>query len=209
MRLFPFCLAVLLVLNFPGISRSKTTSEDSKVASYSENDADLLFHPAPKYPITARQKYHQGRGSYLITFNRDTGTVREVTIVTSAGSEDLDKTVTDTLRLWCVRPHTLGKILVPVSFSLAGEREQQTLRQVEDNVLESPYPKFPFSVRWEHPSGKGVFRLQIDRRSGLVTSVKILRTMGDNRLDTAALEALRKWRFKPQTLSELVVPIEF
>jgi len=200
---------ILLALNFPCISDSKATGEDNKVVSYSENDADLLFHPSPKYPITARHKYNQGNGKYLITFNRDTGTVREVTIVTSTGSEDLDKTVTDTLRSWRAKPYTLHKVLVPVSFSLAGGREQKTLRQIEDNVIESPYPKFPFSVRWEYPSGKGVFQLQIDRRNGLVTSVKILRTMGDNRLDKAAVETLRKWRFKPQTLSELVVPIEF
>ena len=84
---------------------------------------------------------------------------------------------------------------------MAGKKEQQTLSQAGDNVLESPYPKFPLSVRWEHPGGNGIFRLQIDRKSGLVTSVQILRTMGDNRLDAAALEALHKWRFKPQTLS--------
>jgi outer membrane biosynthesis protein TonB len=39
--------------------------------------------------------------------------------------------------------------------------------------------------------------------------VQILRTMGDNRLDAAALETQHKWRFKAHTLSELVVPIEF
>jgi TonB family protein len=209
MRLFPFCLAALLVLNLRDISLSKTTGEDDRVASLSEAKADLLFHPLPKYPIAELRKYHQGKGSYLINFNRDTGAARGVTIVKSAGSEYLDKTVTETLRRWRARPHTLDKVFVPVSFTMAGEKEQQTLRQAGDNVLESPYPKFPLSVRWEHPGGKGIFRLQIDRKSGLVTSVQTLRTMGDNRLDAAALEALRTWRFKPQTLSELVVPIEF
>lgn len=209
MRLFPFCLAALLVISFPGDSFSKTTGKDDKVISASETGADLVFHPSPKYPIAARYKLHQGKGSYVIVFDRGTGAAREVTIVKSTGSDYLDKTVTGTLRQWRVKPHTLEKIVVPVSFSLAGEREQQTLRQAGDNVLESPYPKFPLSVRWEYPSGKGIFRIQIDRKNGLVTSVQILKTMGDNRLDAAALEALHKWRFKPQTLSELVVPIEF
>jgi TonB family protein len=209
MRLFPFCLTAFLVLTLPDVSLATTTREADKVASNSEAQADLLFHPLPKYPIAELRKYHQGKGSYLIRFNRDTGAAQGVTIVKSAGSDYLDKTVTDTLRGWRVRPHTLDKVFVPVSFSMAGEKEQQTLRQAGDNVLESPYPKFPLSVRWEHPGGNGIFRIQIDRKSGLVTSVQILRTMGDNRLDAAALEALRKWRFKPQTLTELVVPIEF
>ena len=208
MRLFPFCLAALLVLGFPGLSSSKPAG-DSKVASVSDALADLLYHPSPKYPFRARRNYHQGEGRYLIVFNRDTGAAREVAIVKSAGFEDLDKAVTDTLLQWRAKPNTIHKAVIPISFSLAGDMEQQTLRQAGDNVLESPYPKFPLSARWEHPAGKGTFRLQIDRKSGLVTSVQVLRTIGDNRLDAAALKALHKWRFKPQTISELIVPIEF
>jgi len=209
MRLFSFCLAALLVLSLPNISHSKTTGEDDKVVSPTETEADLIYHPWPKYPIDALRKYHQGTGSYLVRFNHETGAARGVTIIKSAGSEYLDKTVTDTLRRWRARPHTLDEVLVPISFTVAGKLEQQTLSQAGDNVLESPYPKFPLSVRWENPSGKGIFRIQIDRKNGLVTSVQVLKTMGDNRLDAAALEALHKWRFKPQTLRELVVPIEF
>ena len=100
---------------------------------------------------------------------------------------------------------------MPIAFSLEGKKEKQILRLAGGNVLESPYPKNFLSLCDGSIRAKpgGLFRLAIDRKSGLVTSVQVLRTMGDNRLDAATLKALHEWRFKPQTLSQLVVPIEF
>ncbi|HEY1582416.1 MAG TPA: TonB family protein [Chthoniobacterales bacterium] len=199
----------LLALNLPDVALSKSDGKDTTVVSSAGAQADLLFHPSPKYPVSELYKYREGEGGYLIRFNRETGVAQEVTVIKSAGSASLDETVTATLRRWRAKPHTINKVYVPVSFSIAGEQEQRTLRQAEGDVLESPYPKIPLAVRWEHPGGEGTFRLQIDRKTGLVTSVQTLRTMGDNRLDAAALEALRKWRFKPQTLSQMAVSIKF
>ena len=57
--------------------------------------------------------------------------------------------------------------------------------------------------------GKGRFRLFVDPRTGLVTDVQTLETTHDTRLDAAAVKALRQWRFKPNTVRKLTVPIDF
>ena len=201
MRPFPLLFISLLAFESPGASLAKTASENGGAVPFSEVVNDLIEHPYPKYPFKARRKLLEGKGSYIINFDRDTGAPKDVVIVHSTGFDVLDKAAVDALRRWRAKPHTYDKIYVPITFSLVDGAYA--------NALYSPYPNFPMSVRWEYPSGIGLFRLQIDRRTGSVTSVRVLKTMGDNRLDAAAIAALRQWRFKPQTLSELVVPIEF
>lgn len=206
---FPIRPAVLFLLMLPAISWSRTAKREGQTISGTEAAADLIYHPLPAYPLEARRTGEQGNGKYLVVFDRGTGAVRSVTIVHSTGSKLLDNTMVGAIRTWRAKPHTLDKAYIPVAFAIASENEQKTLRQADPNVLYSPYPKYPLSVRWEYPSGRGLFQLQIDQQSGLVSSVHVVRTMGDNRVDAATIATLRQWRFRPHTLKQLVVPIEF
>ncbi|MBK7878845.1 MAG: energy transducer TonB [Planctomycetes bacterium] len=63
-------------------------------------------------------------------------------------------------------------------------------------ALETPRPAYPreSEVRGEH--GEVLCRLHIGA-DGKVTSVELLTSSGFKRLDRAALEALKRWRFQP------------
>ena len=57
--------------------------------------------------------------------------------------------------------------------------------------------------------GKGIFLLNVNTKTGRVTSIKIEKKTGYDILDVAALEALIKWRFKPNTFARVHVPVLF
>jgi TonB family protein len=57
--------------------------------------------------------------------------------------------------------------------------------------------------------GKGVVLVTIDSKTGTVTGVRMLQSTGNSLLDGAALDAYSKWRFKPGSVSQVKMPIEF
>jgi len=58
-------------------------------------------------------------------------------------------------------------------------------------------------------AGSGVVLMKVDSRTGYVTSAQMLKSTGYKLLDEAALEAFRRWRFKPGTVSVVKSPITF
>ena len=58
-------------------------------------------------------------------------------------------------------------------------------------------------------SGKGVVLLTIDPKTGTVAGVRMLQSTGSSLLDGAALDAYSKWRFKPGSIPQVKMPIEF
>jgi TonB family protein len=57
--------------------------------------------------------------------------------------------------------------------------------------------------------GVGIFRLTIDPTTGHTKSVTIIRETGHHGFDRSSLVALKVWRFKPQTWSEVDIAIAF
>jgi periplasmic protein TonB len=77
-------------------------------------------------------------------------------------------------------------------------------------VLEAPQPEYPESLKAHGIGGDGVFVLYVDSETGAVASVSIQKSTGVRDLDDCAVKALRRWRFKPRTISkEVRVPITF
>jgi len=62
-------------------------------------------------------------------------------------------------------------------------------------------------ARRQRLCGKGVFLLNINAKTGEVTSIKIERRTGYQVLDVAALKALMKWRFKPHSVTKVHIPV--
>ena len=58
-------------------------------------------------------------------------------------------------------------------------------------------------------TGKGVVLVTIDKETGKVTGARMLESTGNQLLDGAALQAYSQWRFKPGTVTQLRMPIEF
>ena len=163
----------------------------------------------PEYPYAARVANLQGSGLYQVSFDPQSGLVREVTVLHSTGYALLDETAIHSLHKWRSKPQSSEKITVPINFQMKGETAAR-LRGNDPNVLSAPQPHFPIvaaglGVNPAYPR-RGRFQLNIDPSSGLVTDVKILETTGRWPFDTAAVRAFRQWRFRPHTLTKFIVP---
>ena len=52
-------------------------------------------------------------------------------------------------------------------------------------------------------------KVAIDKETGKVTGAQMLESTGSKLLDGAALQAYSQWRFKPGSVRQLKIPIEF
>lgn len=80
--------------------------------------------------------------------------------------------------------------------------------------LNNPAPAYPLTSRRQGESGKVLLLVQVTPH-GTAAQVEIKQSCGFARLDEAALEAVRKWRFVPARLGEVaiaasvIVPLSF
>src|SRR5437016_2088858 len=82
----------------------------------------------------------------------------------------------------------------------AGPAPAVRLRVATDHIIEAPKPENPYEGQRRQPHGTGAFLLRTNIQSGRVTQAIVGQTTGNGLLDTAALKALRQWRFKPGVL---------
>jgi protein TonB len=78
----------------------------------------------------------------------------------------------------------------------------------------APRPDYPPAAyrrlpKDQWPQGSGLFTVNIDQKTGLVSSVSVKKTTGFAILDKAAIDALRRWRFRIPTKPSVEVPITF
>jgi TonB family protein len=62
----------------------------------------------------------------------------------------------------------------------------------------TPRPQYPAIGR--RIRGSGIFRLYVSLQTGLVSSTQVEQSTGYEILDAAAIDTLKRWRFKPDTL---------
>jgi protein TonB len=80
--------------------------------------------------------------------------------------------------------------------------------------LNNPAPNYPLQSRRRGEQGQVVLRVQVDAH-GLPVQVEIQQGSGHARLDAAALDAVRRWRFVPARrgdeaiVANVLVPIRF
>lgn len=79
----------------------------------------------------------------------------------------------------------------------------------KDAALYAPAPEYPRNLDETHDAGEGSFLLYVDERTGLVTTVSVLKSTGNAHLDKAATDAFKRWRFRPHTIHKLQVPMTF
>jgi TonB family protein len=73
----------------------------------------------------------------------------------------------------------------------------------------APRPDYPEEARSHHIAGSGVCLVLVDPFSGNVTNASIAKSTGSPVLDKSVLRTLRTWKFKPGTVSQVSIPIEF
>ena len=109
-----------------------------------------------------------------------------------------------------MRPLLLVQIAVGVSLSsLHGQSASPTGSVARPEAIYTPMPVYRPEWAKQGLTGKGVVLVTIDKETGGVTGARMLESTGNQLLDGAALQAYSQWRFKPGTVTQLKMPIEF
>ena len=70
-------------------------------------------------------------------------------------------------------------------------------------------PDYPDRDRIQGHQGAGMFQLNLDLKTGLVTRVTMIKSTGFPALDTSAVASLRQWRWKPGKWKEIEMAVAF
>ena len=76
------------------------------------------------------------------------------------------------------------------------------------NGVSMPKPKYPRTALLQGMQGSGAFLLVCDA-DGRISSVRVAKSTGSAYLDSAAVGALRQWRFKPGAFQKGLVTFDF
>jgi TonB family protein len=87
--------------------------------------------------------------------------------------------------------------------------EAQVQTGTPPGLIKRVEPEYPPGVVLHGAQGKGLFRLTINPKTGLVDEVKIVKSCGYQTLNELAAKALLQWRFQPGTHGPVEVPVEF
>jgi TonB family protein len=90
--------------------------------------------------------------------------------------------------------------------------EGQPSTPAQNPVPQAIYSREPiYRPEWVKQSltGRGIVLVTIDPKTGIVTAARMHQSTGSELLDRAALKAYSKWRFKPGSVPQVKMPIEF
>jgi TonB family protein len=82
--------------------------------------AMVTYAPRPVYPYEARRQRLTGSGVALLTVDQGSGSVTDVVMRQSCGSVILDNSTLDTLRRWRFKRASVGRVRVPITYTLMG-----------------------------------------------------------------------------------------
>lgn len=74
-------------------------------------------------------------------------------------------------------------------------------------MIVKPLLIYPYEARSRRLTGRGIMRLFVDKKSGRVVRAEMAKSTRSGILDEASLAAVRKVRFKPNTIEVATVPI--
>ena len=80
----------------------------------------LLKHPTPDYPFVARSRLIKGHGVFIVHFDYETGSVRQVETYRSTGNGNLDFVAVAELKHWQAKPRSVHDIVVPITWTFHG-----------------------------------------------------------------------------------------
>lgn len=85
---------------------------------------------------------------------------------------------------------------------IGGKRQiiHLTPEQQAEETIFTPKPQYPYEARRKHVTGSGYFLLAVKIATGTVLRLYIEQSTGSKLLDTAAVTALKQWRFRPEAL---------
>lgn len=84
-----------------------------------------------------------------------------------------------------------------------------SLKAAQAMAVSAPLPEYPYQAKRANITGSGVCVITVDTVSGKVTDAMMTQSTGDGMLDKVTTNTFRKWRFKPGTVSQVRVPIDY
>jgi TonB family protein len=93
-----------------------STKSEAKSTPRPSGKAKNLDGPKPVYPPKAARQHVTGAGSYLLTFDQETGKVIDVTVSQSCGSALLDNAAVEAFRQWHEDPQCAKEVTMTMSF---------------------------------------------------------------------------------------------
>ena len=163
----------------------------------------------PEYSRAARDLGLSGSGLALLKIDTGTGEVKAVTITQSTGHAVLDKAASYAYRRWRFVPHTISHAEVPIIFTTLGSVDPSLETRATALAIKSSQPDYPLKAMELHMVGTGAAILDVDQRTGVVTSVRMAPSTGHKLLDDAAMNAFRQWLFKPGTVKQIKIPARY
>lgn len=169
-------------------------------------DPVKLHWNAPEYPEAARQAFLEGT-VIVEALVDETGAVLDVKTLRSVATE-LDQAALVAVATWSFEPATCagqpipGRYRTALNFDLTSpEQTEPTAAAPSDVDLEppvrlfAPQPTYPPAEWVAAVEGDVSLRATVDE-SGLVVEVEVLQGVSPG-LDAAAVQALKRWRFRP------------
>ena|ERR1700726_3251006 len=99
--------------------------------------------------------------------------------------------------------------LVTGTAALASEPVTITMDRASEILSSYPTPKYPIEARRRHMTGMGIFEVRVDSATGAVTDVTVVHSTGFQILDRSATDTLKRWKFRPNKVVKIRLPITF
>jgi TonB family protein len=198
-------LAITIMIGVPSVAIAQL------VIVPAEQKSLAVYAPPPQYPLAARMANVTGRGIAILDIDPRAGLVKAARMNPSTGDKDLDHAALAAFRQWRFRPGGTSRVNVPIRFTMSSGLSAKGRPSTNRGpyALYAPTPVYPAEARSKHLTGIGIVFAEIDQKTGYVTAARMLQSTGYQLLDVAALNAFRRWRFKPGTGSRVRIPIRF
>ncbi|WP_262964155.1 energy transducer TonB [Methylobacter psychrophilus] len=134
--------------------------------------------------------------------------------VIAAPSPEVESTMTQSQNTLAESPTVATVNAIPVISDSTANDVPVTLPNLNADYLNNPAPDYPPASRELGEQGRVLLRAMINS-DGTVAQVVLRKSSGFNRLDQAALDTVKKWRFVPAQRGEqkisawIVVPVAF
>jgi TonB family protein len=112
-----------------------------------------------------------------------------------------------------IEPHETPRAItidrIPAPIRRVGQTRPSAVGNAKAWVVSAPRPEYPYEARSRHLTGTGIAVIRVDSTTGMVVDAAMEQTIGNPILDSCAILAFRRWRFKPGTPPRVRIPITF
>ncbi len=211
---FVFILAFFLLGGTAILAGTNPAGQETKGKDL--ENLKLVKKVEPVYPEEARKAGVEGVVILEGTIDTD-GNVAKVKVL-KGEHESLNKAAVEALKQWKYNPATLKGKPMPVNFTVTMKfkldgKEAEAQKPAEGaehpgpTVIKKVNPTYPEEARKEGIEGMVILEATIDAE-GNVSSVKVLKGEIDS-LNTAAIEAVKQWKYEPVIVEGKAMPATF